>query len=109
MSPPPFAPRRGTRRPRRARSSAAALALALAASTPGLAGTPESERDARIAELEAGIASDEAALGDFLSDPERVGRLRESEELSAIAERLPGRQRELRTLREQRDQANDAE
>jgi len=61
--------------------------------------------DARIAELERSIAADEAALGDYISDPERAKRQRESGEVAAIADRLPRLQDQLRELRVQRDAA----
>ncbi len=64
--------------------------------------------DARIAELEKEIAADEAALGDYISDPERAPRQRESGEVAAIADRLPRLQDELRELRKQRDAAAGA-
>jgi len=63
------------------------------------------EIDARIAELERSIAADEAALGDYISDPERAGRKQESGEVAAIAKRLPRLQDELRLLRKRRDAA----
>ncbi len=59
--------------------------------------------DARIAELEQHIAADEAALGDYISDPERAAKQRESGEVAGIAERLPRLQSELRELIKQRD------
>jgi hypothetical protein len=62
--------------------------------------------DARIAELEQKIAAHEAALGDYISDPTRVGESRRgSGEVAAIADRLPKLQNELRELRVQRDAA----
>jgi hypothetical protein len=63
------------------------------------------EIDARIAELERSIAADEAALGDYISDPERAARQRESGEVAAITKRLPRLQDELRVLRKRRDAA----
>jgi len=65
--------------------------------------------DARIAELEKSIAADEAALGDYISDPARVGESRGgSGEVAAIANRLPRLQNELRELRAQRAAAASA-
>ena len=65
--------------------------------------------DARIAELEAKIAADEAVLGDYISDPTRVGESRRgSGEVAEIADRLPKLQNELRELRVQRDKAAGA-
>jgi hypothetical protein len=63
--------------------------------------------DARIAELEQLIAADEAALGDYISDPERIEQ-GASSEVAAIAERLPKLQNELRELRRQREAAASA-
>jgi hypothetical protein len=64
--------------------------------------------DARIAELEKSIAADEAALGDYISDPERAAKQRESGEVAAIADRLPRLQSELRELKKQREAATGA-
>jgi hypothetical protein len=61
--------------------------------------------DTQIAELERNIAADETALGEYISDPERAARQRESGEVAAIAERLPRLQNELRELRKQREAA----
>jgi hypothetical protein len=61
--------------------------------------------DARIAELEQNIAADEAALGDYISDPARAKRQRDSGEVAAIADRLPRLQDQLRELRKQREAA----
>ncbi len=66
--------------------------------------TPNS-LDLRIAALEREIAADEATLTEHISDPERAARLQSSEEVAAIAQRLPRLQAELRALREQRDAA----
>lgn len=59
--------------------------------------------DARIAELEAAVERDETALEVLVSDPESAARLRESDALATIAERLPRLQRELRELRARRE------
>jgi hypothetical protein len=64
--------------------------------------------DARIAELEQQIAADEAALGDYISDPERASKKDDSGDVAAIADRLPKLQSELRELRVQRDAAAGA-
>ena len=64
--------------------------------------------DARIAELERSIAADEAALADYISDPERVKREHDSGDVAAIADRLPHLQDELRALRKQREAAAGA-
>jgi len=62
--------------------------------------------DARIAELEKSIAADEAALGDYISDPDRAKRQADSAgDVAAIADRLPRLQNELRELRQRRDSA----
>ena len=62
--------------------------------------------DARIAELEQSIAADEAALGDYISDPERATKQRDAAgDVAAIADRLPKLQNELRELRKQREAA----
>jgi hypothetical protein len=64
--------------------------------------------DARIAELEKQIAADEAALGDYISDPERGKQQTETKQggdVAEIADRLPKLQNELRDLRRQRDAA----
>lgn len=66
--------------------------------------TPSS-LDLRIEALEREIAADEATLTEHISDPERAARLQSSDEVTAIAERLPRLQAELRALREQRDAA----
>jgi hypothetical protein len=62
------------------------------------------ELDARIAELEQSIAADEAALGDYISDPDRAAKQQDSD-VAAIADRLPRLQDELRVLRAQREAA----
>ena len=64
--------------------------------------------DARIAELEQKIAADEAALGDYISDPERAAKKDDAGDVAAIADRLPKLQSELRELRQQRDAAAGA-
>ena len=64
--------------------------------------------DARIAELEQKIAADEAALGDYISDPERAAKKDDGGDVAAIADRLPKLQSELRELRVQRDAAAGA-
>jgi hypothetical protein len=64
--------------------------------------------DARIAELEQKIAADEAALGDYISDPERAAKKDDAGDVAAIADRLPKLQSELRELRVQRDAAAGA-
>ena len=61
--------------------------------------------DARISELEQKIAADEAALGDYISDPERAAKKDDAGDVAAIADRLPKLQSELRELRVQRDAA----
>jgi hypothetical protein len=61
--------------------------------------------DARIAELEQSIAADEAALGDYISDPDRAAKQHESGDVAAIADRLPKLQDELRVLKAQREAA----
>jgi hypothetical protein len=63
--------------------------------------------DARIAELEKQIAADEAALGDYISDPERTKQGATSD-VTEIAERMPKLQNELRELRRQREAAASA-
>jgi hypothetical protein len=63
--------------------------------------------DARIAELEKSIAADEAALADYISDPERAKRP-DSGDIAPIADRLPRLQDELRELRAQRAAAAGA-
>jgi hypothetical protein len=63
--------------------------------------------DRRIAELEVAVARDEEILKLLISDPEATEGLRSSEELSEISKRLPGRQAELRALREERARAAD--
>jgi len=63
---------------------------------------PPSPLDARIAALEQAIEADEAILTAHISDPDRAASLGSSEEIAAIAERLPRLQAELRALREQR-------
>jgi hypothetical protein len=78
----------------------------------GAAAAPTDPRliklDARIAELEQLIAADEAALGDYISDPERASKHRDAGEVAAIADRLPKLQNELRELRELRKQGEAA-
>jgi hypothetical protein len=70
---------------------------------PGQAAAqPPSPLDARIAALEREIEADEATLTAHIRDPERAAALRTSEDITAIAERLPRLQAELRALREQR-------
>jgi hypothetical protein len=64
--------------------------------------------DARIAELEQSIAADEAALADYISDPDRAKRPPESGDVATIADRLPRLQNELRELRAQRAAAAGA-
>lgn len=63
------------------------------------------ELDAQIAALEQSIAKDEAALADYISDPDRATRQPaqpESDDIATIADRLPRLQNELRQLRERR-------
>ena len=60
-----------------------------------------------VAELEQLIAADEAALGDYISDPERT-KQGASGDVAAIAERMPKLQNELRELRRQREAAASA-
>ncbi len=60
---------------------------------------PAADRDARIQQLEAAIAKDEAAIKAMISDPARVPGLREDPELIEIADRLPGLQAALAALR----------
>ena len=64
--------------------------------------------EARIAELEQLIAADEAALGDYISDPERAAKKEDAGDVAAIADRLPKLQNELRELRELRKQGEAA-
>jgi hypothetical protein len=91
-------------RGRRARRHAA-----VESAPPSPASTPLDPKlaalDARIAELEQSIAADEAALGDYISDPERAKQKDESGDVSAIADRLPRLQDELRALKKQREAA----
>jgi hypothetical protein len=63
---------------------------------------PPSSLEIRIHALEREIAADEATLTEHISDPERAAELHASDEVAAIAERLPRLQAELRALREQR-------
>jgi hypothetical protein len=79
---------------------------------PGADAAPSDPRlirlDARIAELEQLIAKDEAALGDYISDPERAAKKDDAGDVAAIADRLPKLQNELRELRELRVQGEAA-
>jgi len=73
---------------------------------PAVEAAPDDARsalDARIARLEAAVERDETALEELVSDPESAARLRESDALGVIAERLPRLQRELRELRARRE------
>jgi hypothetical protein len=81
---------------------------AVEAAPPGPSDEKTAALDARIAELEQSVAADEAALGDYISDPERAKRQRESGEVATIADRLPRLQNELRELRKQREAAAGA-
>jgi len=79
------------------------------AAQPSIPPSPEvAALDARIAELEKSIAADEAALADYISDPDRAKRPPESGDIAAIADRLPRLQNELRELRAQRAAAAGA-
>jgi len=88
---------------------APAAAPVESAPPPGAAAAPTDPKltaiDARIAELEQKIAADEAALGDYISDPERAAKKDDSGDVAAIADRLPKLQSELRELRQQREAA----
>jgi hypothetical protein len=84
-------------------TSTPAVEAAPPAPTPPINSERLAALDARIAEIESGIAADEAALGDYISDPERATRQRDSGEVAEIADRLPRLQSELRELRQQRD------
>jgi hypothetical protein len=64
--------------------------------------------DARIVELEKSIAADEAALADYISDPDRAKKEGSSADVSAISARLPGLQKELGELKKQREAATGA-
>jgi hypothetical protein len=64
--------------------------------------------DAQIAELEKSIAADEAALADYISDPDRAKKEGSSADVSAISERLPALQKELGELKKQREAATGA-
>jgi hypothetical protein len=100
-----------------ARSAAQPAAPAQPAAAPPAPTDPAvAALDAQIAELEQRIAADEAALGDYISDPEREkGKTDPSEKgktdpnqasnVAEIANRLPKLQNELRDLRRQRDAA----
>jgi hypothetical protein len=102
------APRAGDR-PTTEKPSAAQPAAEPTAQ-PSTAPSPEvAALDARIAELEKSIAADEAALGDYISDPDRGKRQADSAgDVAAIAERLPRLQNELRELRAKRAAAAGA-
>lgn len=91
----------GSRTPQAVDAGAAELPLA-SAEDPDLA-----DLDRRIAELEVAVARDEEILKLLISDPDSAEGLRSSDELSEISERLPGRQAELRALREERARAAD--
>ncbi|MDH3214253.1 MAG: hypothetical protein OEM05_17380 [Myxococcales bacterium] len=67
-------------------------------------GPGAADLDARIAELEAAIARDQAALKALIAEEPAEGSdsLEQSEALRAIAHRLPGLQAQLRALRAQR-------
>jgi hypothetical protein len=95
-----------------AQPSAPAAAPVESAPPPGATAAPTDPKlvalDARIAELEQKIAADEAALGDYISDPERAAKQSDSGDVAAIADRLPKLQSELRELRVQRDAAAGA-
>jgi hypothetical protein len=58
--------------------------------------------DTRIAELEETIRRDQEILKLLISDPKAAPTLHSSEELAAIAKRLPERQAALQALREER-------
>jgi hypothetical protein len=83
-------------------------------SAPPASAAPDDPRmirlDARIAQLERLIAADEAALGDYISDPERTLQSKQGDtgDVAAIADRLPRMQNELRELRKQREAAAPA-
>lgn len=72
---------------------------------PGPATPAAHPLDARIAELEQRIETDEDTLKSLISDPERAAELRSSPQLREIGKRLPELQAELDALREQRAQA----
>lgn len=102
------APRAGNQptaeKPTAAQPAAAPVAQPSSAPSPEIAAL-----DARIAELEKSIAADEAALGDYISDPDRAKRQADSaEDVAAIADRLPRLQNELRELRAKRAAAAGA-
>jgi len=92
-----------------AQEPAPAAAPVESAPPPGAAAAPTDPKltaiDARIAELEQKIAADEAALGDYISDPERAAKKDDAGDVAAIADRLPKLQNELRELRKQREAA----
>jgi len=95
-----------------AQKPATAAAPVDSAPPPGATAAPTDPKlaalDARIAELEQKIAADEAALGDYISDPERAAKKDDAGDVAAIADRLPKLQSELRELRAQRDAAAGA-
>jgi hypothetical protein len=98
--PPSRPPRRAPRNPARPPVDSAP--------PPGASAAPTDPRlirlDARIAELEQMHRRDEAALGDYISDPERAAKKDDAGDVAAIADRLPKLQNELRELRELRVQ-----
>ncbi len=101
-------PRAGEK-PAAERPPSAAQPAAEPAAQPSLPPSPEvAALDARIAELEKSITADEAALADYISDPDRAKRPPESGDIAAIADRLPRLQNELRELRAQRAAAAGA-
>jgi hypothetical protein len=104
----PSAPRAGEK-PAAERPPSAAQPAAEPAAQPSIPPSPEvAALDARIAELEKSIAADEAALADYISDPDRAKRPPESGDIAAIADRVPRLQNELRELRAQRAAAAGA-
>ena len=65
--------------------------------------------DARIAELEARIETEQEALKALISDPASAAELRGSPQLREIGERLPALQSELDELRKQRAAAAETD
>jgi hypothetical protein len=70
---------------------------------------PADPLDARIAELEARIETEQEALKALISDPAAAPDLRSSPELREIGERLPALQGELEKLRDQRARAAEGD
>jgi hypothetical protein len=74
--------------------------------TPADVDAQRRDLDARIAALEADIASDEDALKGFLAvpGPENPAEIAYDQSFREVAERLPGRLAELRSLKDSRAQ-----